>query len=115
MGAAEAEQEAGRQAACSGWYRQNSSVLSSCLICVLATSRLAVDEAEIMGWICKPISWAWLLPPLPSGTAQEGRGGLGGTSLATRSHMEELVPWSSGPFQPAAEQEAADGQVLKWT
>lgn len=57
-GVPEAEWEAGRQAACSGWYRQNSSVLSSCPICVLAESRLAVDEAEIAGWICKPISWS---------------------------------------------------------
>lgn len=66
----------GRQAACSGWHRQNSSVLSSCLKCVLAASCLATDGAEIMDWICSPISWAWLLPPWPAGTAQEGSRGL---------------------------------------
>lgn len=83
--------QAGRQTACSGWYRQNISVLSSCLICILAKSCLAVDEAEVAGWICKSISWAWLLPLRPAGIAQEGSRGLGDTSLAARSHVEELV------------------------
>lgn len=47
-----------RQTACSGWHRQNSSVLSSCPICILAKSLLALDEAEIVGWNRKDICWS---------------------------------------------------------
>lgn len=39
-----------------GWYRQTGSVLSSCLICILANSLQSVDEAEISGWNRKPVS-----------------------------------------------------------
>lgn len=98
-----------RQTACLGWYRQNSSVLSSCLICILAKSRLAVDEAEIAGWNRKDISWSdFFFPGLHAECSREVMGWW--HRVSARNHSEELIL----QLMPAAEYVSVNGQTLKW-